>query len=179
MATQRLPIRPEDHAAARTAGAADLTELLARQHYQLAWWQTADDDLNWRRFFTITELAGLRIEDKEVFEATHALYFRLYAEGLIDGLRIDHVDGLTDPAGYCRTLRARPRRQSERPRRPPQGRYRRIEKTSARARSLRPTGAVRRALPAMIQWSRSRPSCNERTAKKPLVLLWKIQRQAA
>ncbi|MBC7281427.1 malto-oligosyltrehalose synthase [Hoeflea sp.] len=104
---QRLPIRPEDHAAARAEGGADLPELLARQHYRLACWCTADDDLNWRRFFTITELAGLRIEDEAVFEATHALYFRLYGEGLIDGVRIDHVDGLTDPAGYCRTLRQR------------------------------------------------------------------------
>ena len=104
---QRLPIRPEDHAAARAEGGADLSELLERQHYQLAWWRTADDELNWRRFFTITELAGLRIEDEAVFEATHALYFRLYAEGLIDGVRVDHIDGLTDPAGYCRTLRQR------------------------------------------------------------------------
>ena len=105
---QRLPLRSEDQAGVRAAGdAPDLPALLARQHYRLDWWRTADDDLNWRRFFTITELAGLRIEDSEVFEATHVLYFRLYREGLIDGVRIDHVDGLTDPAGYCRELRAR------------------------------------------------------------------------
>ncbi|WP_431470206.1 malto-oligosyltrehalose synthase [Sphingosinithalassobacter sp. LHW66-3] len=103
--SHRVPIRPEDHAAARVG--ASLRELLDRQHYRLGWWRQANDDLNWRRFFTINDLAGLRIEDSEVFEAAHALYFRLWGEGLIDGLRIDHVDGLTDPAGYCRQLRAR------------------------------------------------------------------------
>jgi (1->4)-alpha-D-glucan 1-alpha-D-glucosylmutase len=90
-------------------GTADLPlpELLDRQHYRLVWWRTANDDLNWRRFFAINELAGVRAEDPEVFERTHALYFRLYEEGLIHGVRIDHVDGLTDPAGYCRALRDR------------------------------------------------------------------------
>ena len=52
-------------------------------------------------------MAGLRIEVPEVFEATHATLFRLYAEGLIDGFRVDHVDGLSDPPGYCRRLRQR------------------------------------------------------------------------
>jgi len=89
------------------AGRQAIAALLQRQHYQLAWWRTANDELNWRRFFTITELAGLRVEDDAVFEAVHALYFRLYAEGLIDGVRVDHVDGLTDPAAYCRKLRDR------------------------------------------------------------------------
>ena len=92
--------------ATRRAGT-DIAALLERQHYRLGWWRTANDELNWRRFFTINDLAGLRVEDPAVFEATHALYFRLYGEGLIDGVRVDHVDGLTDPAGYCRTLRAR------------------------------------------------------------------------
>ncbi|HEY1931956.1 MAG TPA: malto-oligosyltrehalose synthase [Acetobacteraceae bacterium] len=84
-----------------------LHRLLERQHYRLAWWGTAGDEINWRRFFDINGLAGLRVEDPVVFEATHATIFRLYAEGLIDGLRIDHVDGLADPPGYCRALRAR------------------------------------------------------------------------
>ncbi len=100
----RLPIREEDQA---TTADTDLAELLDRQHYRLASWRVANDELNWRRFFTINDLAGLRAEDPAVFEATHALILRLYAEGLIDGVRVDHVDGLTDPAGYCRTLRAR------------------------------------------------------------------------
>ncbi len=100
----RLSLRDEDQASAMGD---DLPTLLDRQHYRLACWRSANDELNWRRFFTINDLAGLRAEDPAVFEATHALYFRLYAEGLIDGVRVDHVDGLTDPAGYCRTLRAK------------------------------------------------------------------------
>ena len=72
--------------------------LLARQHYRLAWWRIANDEINWRRFFDINELAGLRMEHAPAFEDVHALIFRLYAEGLIDGVRVDHIDGLSDPA---------------------------------------------------------------------------------
>ncbi len=114
----RFPIRPEDHAAIAAAppnafdprseaGRVRLHELLERQHYRLAWWRTAGDAVNWRRFFDINGLAGLRIEDAAVFEATHTTLFRLYEEGLIDGVRVDHVDGLADPPGYCRMLRER------------------------------------------------------------------------
>jgi (1->4)-alpha-D-glucan 1-alpha-D-glucosylmutase len=85
----------------------DLGTLLAQQHYRLVGWRVAGDRLNWRRFFDINELVCLRMEEPRAFEAVHALPLRLFAEGIIDGLRIDHVDGLTDPAGYCRTLRAR------------------------------------------------------------------------
>lgn len=84
-----------------------LHELLERQHYRLAWWGTAGDAINWRRFFDINGLAGLRAELPVVFEETHATLFRLYKDGIIDGFRIDHVDGLSDPAGYCRMLRHR------------------------------------------------------------------------
>ncbi len=112
------PVAPRDHGEIAALGAAaydpatedgraHLHRLLERQHYRLAWWGTAGDEINWRRFFDINSLAGLRIEQPEVFEATHATLFRLYAEGLIDGMRVDHVDGLTDPPGYCRRLRAR------------------------------------------------------------------------
>lgn len=111
--THRFPLRPEDkgadpatHDPATDKGRAHLHALLERQHYRLAWWRTAADEINWRRFFDITELAGLRVEDSRVFDAVHALPLRLYAEGLIDGVRVDHVDGLADPAGYCRRLRA-------------------------------------------------------------------------
>ncbi|MEH3108197.1 MAG: malto-oligosyltrehalose synthase [Sphingomonas fennica] len=114
--THRFPIRAEDHAAVLAdpagydgtteAGRAALSALHDRQHYRLAWWRTAGDRINWRRFFDITELAGLRVEDAAVFDAVHALPLRLYAEGLIDGVRVDHVDGLADPGGYCRRLRA-------------------------------------------------------------------------
>ncbi|QIG78885.1 malto-oligosyltrehalose synthase [Stakelama tenebrarum] len=104
----RFPIRDEDQAGLVPGHDPEvILPLLERQHYRLASWRTADDDLNWRRFFTISELGALRVEDPEVFEAAHALYFRLYGEGLIDGLRVDHVDGLTDPARYCRRLRER------------------------------------------------------------------------
>ncbi len=88
-------------------GNSGLHELLERQHYRLAWWGVAGDEINWRRFFDINGLAGLRIENEAVFEATHATLFRLYADGLIDGFRVDHVDGLADPPGYCRHLRQR------------------------------------------------------------------------
>jgi malto-oligosyltrehalose synthase len=80
---------------------------LERQHWRLAWWRSAGDRINWRRFFDINELVCLRMEEPEAFEAVHALPLRLHTEGIVDGLRIDHVDGLTDPAAYCRTLRAR------------------------------------------------------------------------
>ena len=87
-------------------GRATLHLLLERQHYRLAWWRVAGDEINWRRFFEIIELAGIRVEDDAVFGAMHALPLRLYAEGLIDGVRVDHVDGLADPTSYCRRLRA-------------------------------------------------------------------------
>ncbi|AXF12191.1 malto-oligosyltrehalose synthase [Paraburkholderia graminis] len=84
-----------------------LHRLLERQHFRLAWWRTAADEVNWRRFFDISTLAAVRAERPEVFEATHALVFRLYQEGVIDGLRIDHVDGLAEPREYCQRLRQR------------------------------------------------------------------------
>lgn len=88
-------------------GAIRLHTLLERQHYRLAWWRTAADEINWRRFFDVTELGGLRVEVPEVFEAVHALPLRLVEAGWVDGLRIDHVDGLADPRGYCLQLRQR------------------------------------------------------------------------
>ncbi|HEX4831433.1 MAG TPA: malto-oligosyltrehalose synthase [Trebonia sp.] len=78
--------------------------LLESQHYKLAGWRTAVTDLNYRRFFDITSLIGVRVEDPDVFDATHAVILRLAAEGLIDGLRVDHPDGLADPRGYFRRL---------------------------------------------------------------------------
>lgn len=95
--------------ATEEAGRDALHRLLERQHYRLAWWRAAADEINWRRFFDITSLAGMRVEQPEVFDATHDLILRLYAEGAVDGLRIDHVDGLADPRGYCRKLHRRMR----------------------------------------------------------------------
>ncbi|MDD7792569.1 malto-oligosyltrehalose synthase, partial [Ralstonia pseudosolanacearum] len=93
--------------AALNAAPEQLHALMARQSWRLAHWRCANDEINWRRFFDIGSLAGLSVERADVFEATHALIFRLYRQGWIDGVRIDHVDGLADPAGYCRALRQR------------------------------------------------------------------------
>ncbi|MCF5249598.1 malto-oligosyltrehalose synthase, partial [Pseudomonas sp. PA-5-4B] len=84
-----------------------LHALLEQQVYRLASWRTAADDINWRRFFDVNELGGLRVERSAVFEATHGKIFELISQGLVDGLRIDHIDGLADPRGYCRKLRRR------------------------------------------------------------------------
>ena len=75
-----------------------------RQHYELAAWQTASTRLGYRRFFDITDLAGVRVEQPEVFDASHALVRELLAAGQVSGLRIDHVDGLREPTGYLRRL---------------------------------------------------------------------------
>jgi (1->4)-alpha-D-glucan 1-alpha-D-glucosylmutase len=84
-----------------------LHELLELQAYHLAYWRVAADDINYRRFFDVNDLAALRVENEEVFEVTHRLVLELIAAGKIDGLRIDHVDGLYDPADYVRRLQRR------------------------------------------------------------------------
>lgn len=83
-----------------------LHRLLERQAYRLAWWRVGNDMINYRRFFDITSLAAIRVERPDVFNAVHALPLRLIGEGVLDGLRLDHVDGLADPRGYLRRLRA-------------------------------------------------------------------------
>ncbi|MGB7931743.1 MAG: malto-oligosyltrehalose synthase [Gammaproteobacteria bacterium] len=77
-----------------------LHQLLESQAYRLAYWLVASDEINYRRFFDINELAGIRMESSEVFEATHRLIQQLIATGKINGLRVDHPDGLSDPYGY-------------------------------------------------------------------------------
>jgi (1->4)-alpha-D-glucan 1-alpha-D-glucosylmutase len=81
-----------------------LHRLLEKQYYRLAYWRVASDEINYRRFFEITDLAGIRVEDRTVFEATHGLVARLAREGGIDGVRIDHPDGLADPKQYFERL---------------------------------------------------------------------------
>ena len=81
-----------------------LLDMLAAQHYELADWRTAATRLNWRRFFDISSLIAIRVEEPDVFAATHGLLLGLVAEGLIDGLRVDHPDGLADPRGYFQQL---------------------------------------------------------------------------
>jgi (1->4)-alpha-D-glucan 1-alpha-D-glucosylmutase len=82
-----------------------LDELLGEQNYRLAYWRTAAEELSYRRFFDIQTLAGLRVEDDAVFADTHRLILDLVARGDVDGLRVDHVDGLADPEGYLARLR--------------------------------------------------------------------------
>ena len=99
-------LRYFDHVLPLRDGVADLPlgMLLAEQHYRLADWHDAATQLNWRRFFDIDSLIAIRAEDPDVFEATHRVLLRLAAEGLIDGLRVDHPDGLADPGGYLQRL---------------------------------------------------------------------------
>jgi (1->4)-alpha-D-glucan 1-alpha-D-glucosylmutase len=122
--SQKLPIRPEDEGAllARYGsgeaavsalngapgdgeGWAGLDSLIARQHWRLVHFSAAADEINYRRFFINSELAGIRVDRPDVFAHVHDLTFSLIAEGLVDGLRIDHIDGLLDPTGYLETLR--------------------------------------------------------------------------
>lgn len=120
-----------------------LHALLEKQNFRLAWWRTANDDLNWRRFFDITGLAGVQVERQDVFEQSHALLFRLYADGLVDGFRVDHVDGISDPAAYCRRLRRRlDQLGAKRPHDAPAGGYVVVEKILHHAERLPDTWDV-------------------------------------
>jgi (1->4)-alpha-D-glucan 1-alpha-D-glucosylmutase len=84
--------------------ALSLHHLLERQHYRVAHWRLAVTEINYRRFFDINDLAGVQVEERETFEALHRLVGRLIAEGKLQGLRIDHIDGLRDPTRYLRRL---------------------------------------------------------------------------
>ncbi|MFB7245849.1 malto-oligosyltrehalose synthase [Streptomyces populi] len=99
-------LRYYDHVFPLRAGTAGLPmpELLDAQWYRPAWWRLARTELNYRRFFSISELIGVRVEDPEVFAATHAKILELVADGVIEGLRVDHPDGLADPDAYLRRL---------------------------------------------------------------------------
>ncbi|WP_061020321.1 malto-oligosyltrehalose synthase [Bradyrhizobium sp. CCH5-F6] len=89
----------------RPAQTLTLHHLLERQHYKLGHWRLASSDINYRRFFDVNGLAGLRVEDPGTFAATHRLVKQLIAEGKLQGIRLDHIDGLRDPAQYCQRLR--------------------------------------------------------------------------
>ena len=101
----------DDNLAEFNAGGSDLArfqllhELLAAQCYRLAYWRVATDEINYRRFFDINDLAALRMENLAVFEATHRRVLDWLATGKVDGLRIDHADGLYDPVQYFQRLR--------------------------------------------------------------------------
>jgi len=85
----------------------DLDALLDAQWYRLAYWRIASETINYRRFFDVTDLVGVRVENPEVFEARNRRTLELIAEGKVTGLRIDHIDGLYDPIGHMRKLQAR------------------------------------------------------------------------
>src|SRR5687767_5564791 len=87
------------------AGRARMEELVDAQRYRLAFWKRASIAINYRRFFDVNDLIALRMHDPDVFRETHALVLRWVDEGVIDGLRIDHIDGLLDPQGYLDALR--------------------------------------------------------------------------
>jgi (1->4)-alpha-D-glucan 1-alpha-D-glucosylmutase len=82
-----------------------LDALIGEQHWRPAYFRVAGDDINYRRFFDVNDLARIRMELPELFDHAHALIFRLLEDGVLHGLRIDHVDGLLDPKEYCRQLR--------------------------------------------------------------------------
>ncbi|UPL10525.1 malto-oligosyltrehalose synthase [Microbacterium sufflavum] len=94
-----LPLAP-----GTAALADDLPRLLAAQHYELRYWEDQNTDLTYRRFFAVSELAGVRVELPDVFADSHREILRWLREGLADGLRVDHPDGLVDPGGYLEQL---------------------------------------------------------------------------
>lgn len=98
----RFPIAPGSKSSLK-----HLHHLLQEQHYRLAYWRIGPHEINYRRFFDVTELVSLRMEREEVFEATHKLLFELIEQGLVRGLRIDHPDGLWDPKQYFERLQKR------------------------------------------------------------------------
>lgn len=123
---EKLPIRTEDQQAilsryGSSAAAiealrgnkgeptswAALDSIIENQHWRLMRYSAAEDEINYRRFFINSELAGIRIDRPDVFEHAHQLIFSLIEDGLVDGLRIDHVDGLLDPTGYMQALKAK------------------------------------------------------------------------
>jgi (1->4)-alpha-D-glucan 1-alpha-D-glucosylmutase len=106
---QDAPFRDAlDQAVVRlNAGVDGLDDLLDRQWYRLAYWRIASQKINYRRFFDVTDLVGVRVENPEVFEARNRRTIELITEGKVSGLRIDHIDGLYDPIGYMRKLQLR------------------------------------------------------------------------
>jgi (1->4)-alpha-D-glucan 1-alpha-D-glucosylmutase len=91
-----------------------LDRLLSEQAYVLSYWQNVNAEINYRRFFSISDLVGVRVEDPIVFEATHNVVFHLIERGAVTGLRIDHIDGLRDPLAYLRRVQERLQNAAER-----------------------------------------------------------------
>jgi (1->4)-alpha-D-glucan 1-alpha-D-glucosylmutase len=110
-----------------------MQHILAEQNYKLSFWQNLNESINYRRFFTITELVGVRVEDPHVFESTHGYLLRLVARTPHAGLRIDHIDGLRDPLAYLNKLQERLASRDDREDATP---YIVVEKILARDESL-------------------------------------------
>jgi (1->4)-alpha-D-glucan 1-alpha-D-glucosylmutase len=105
----RYPLAPPSRSRSGEAAYRDPRDVLAvhaAQHYELVDWRRADAELNYRRFFAVSDLAAVRVELPEVFAATHREILRWIEEGIVDGLRVDHPDGLADPGGYLDALAA-------------------------------------------------------------------------
>ena len=115
-----------------------LDRLLAEQHYWPSYWRLANEEINYRRFFAISDLVSLRVEDPRVFEASHELVLRLAREGKVTGLRVDHIDGLYDPLGYLTTLREHLLPEVREPESPPAGFYVVVEKILQEGEALPP-----------------------------------------
>ncbi|WP_241153795.1 alpha-amylase family glycosyl hydrolase [Nocardioides pantholopis] len=101
---QAFPVAPGTVSSSPDGAWDDPNQVHARQHYELVHWRVADSGLNYRRFFAVNTLAAVRVEDPRVFAETHAEIRRWFDEGLVDGLRVDHPDGLRDPGKYLRDL---------------------------------------------------------------------------
>ena len=104
--TMQAALRMINGAPDEPASFDELDAILSEQPYRLAYWRVATDEINYRRFFDINDMAALRVEDPQVFADVHRLVFQLLAEGKVSGLRIDHPDGLWSPEGYFRHLQA-------------------------------------------------------------------------
>src|SRR4029079_12690486 len=104
----RRQLRYYDHAFPVAPGTGEGTaqEVHDRQHYRLTSWKRGAAELTYRRFFDVSTLAAVRVEEPDVFAATHGEVLRWVDAGDVDGLRVDHPDGLSDPGGYMRRLRA-------------------------------------------------------------------------
>jgi (1->4)-alpha-D-glucan 1-alpha-D-glucosylmutase len=111
----RLAKAIDDEVARTNADVDALDALIVAQSYRLAYWRVATEEINYRRFFDINELAAIRMEAEPVFATMHEKLFALIAEGRLDGVRLDHVDGLHDPEGYFEKLRASIAELTQRP----------------------------------------------------------------
>ena len=117
-----------------------LDRILSEQHYWLSFWRLANEEINYRRFFAVSDLVSLRVEDPRVFDASHDLILRLAREGKMTGLRVDHVDGLYDPHGYL--VRLMQRLTGSEDENPSPGFYVLVEKILGRDEALPPAWPI-------------------------------------